>query len=146
MSVGAAAVQVPDSHRDLLDRPLCGVLTTLLPGGQPHSTLVWLDSDGDVVRVNTTLERQSGRNLAADPRASLLVVDPDDTSRFIQLRGDVELVRGAEALRHLDELTRIYTSHPQFCGFVYPKEQAARETRVIAALHPIRVSVDAIHR
>ena len=56
------------------------------------------------------------------------------------------MVRGAEALRHLDELTRIYTSHPQFCGFVYPKEQAARETRVIAALHPIRVSVDAIHR
>jgi hypothetical protein len=72
-------------------------------------------------------------------------VDPEDTSRFVQLRGDVELVR-AEALRHLDELTRMYTPHPRFYGFVYPEEQAALGTRVIAVLHPIRVSVDAIHR
>jgi PPOX class probable F420-dependent enzyme len=145
VTVAGHAVHVPDSHRDLLDRPICGVLTTLLRDGQPHSTLVWLDADVDVVRVNTTLERQSGRNLASDPRACVLVVDPKDTSRFIQLRGDVEVVR-AGALRHLDELTRRYTGHPRFYGYVYPTEQAARETRVIAVLHPIRVSVDAIHR
>ena len=145
MNALAAAVRIPDSHRDLLARPICGVLTTLQPDGQPHSVLVWLDAEGDVVRVNTTLERQSGRNLAADARASVLVVDPDDTSRFIQLRGDVEFVR-AGAVRHLDELTRMYTRQTRFYGFVYPKEQAARETRVIAVLHPIRVSVDAIHR
>lgn len=145
MTIEVARRSIPESHRDLLVRPIPGVLTTMDPDGQPHSVLVWFDADGDVVRVNTTRERQSGRNLAANSRASVLVVDPEDTSRFIQLRGDVELVR-AGALRHLDELTRMYTRHPRFYGFVYPKEQAARETRVIAMLHPIRMSVDAIHR
>ncbi len=52
-------------------------------------------------RVNTTLERQKGRNLLANPKASLLVVDPDDTARFIQIRGDSELVN-ADALEHLE--------------------------------------------
>jgi hypothetical protein len=40
----------------------------------------------------------------------------------------------------------MYTRLPRFYGSVYPKEQAARETRVTAVLHPVRVSVDAIHR
>ena len=65
---------IPDSHRDLLERPICGVLTTLLPDGQPHSCLVWVDHDGTCARANTTLQRLSGRDLAADPRVSLLIV------------------------------------------------------------------------
>ena len=40
------APAVPASHLDLLTRPICGVLTTMPPGGQPHSSLVWLDFDG----------------------------------------------------------------------------------------------------
>jgi len=136
---------IPDSHRDLLVRPIHGVLTTMDPDGQPHSVLVWLDAEGDVVRVNTTLGRQTGRNLTANPRVSVVVVDPDDTSRFLQVRGDAELV-GDGALEHLDALTRTYTSHPRFYGCVYPSEAAGRERRVICRIRPVRVSVDAIHR
>ena len=139
------AVGLPVSHFDLLARPICAVLTTIGASGQPHASLVWVDHDGSCVRINTTLERQQGRNLARNPRASLLVVDPDDTSRFLQVRGDIELVR-EDAIEHLDALTRRYTRHPRFYGFVYPVEQRARETRVIGRLHPRRVTVDAIHR
>lgn len=141
----AASVPIPASHLDLLTRPIVGVLTTLMPDGQPQSSLVWVDHDGACARTNTTLERQKGRNLLADPRASLLVVDPDDTSRFVQIRGDAELVAdGAEA--HLDALTRAYTPHPTFYGHVYPVEQRERETRVIVRFHARRVTLDAIHR
>jgi PPOX class probable F420-dependent enzyme len=128
----------------LLTAPIIGVLTTLMPGGQPHSCLVWVDFDGECARVNTTLERQSGRNLVADPRMSLLVVDPEDTGRYIQIRGDAELVRHG-AVRHLDTLTRAYTPHPCFYGHVYPLSQRARETRVTVRLHARRITVDAIH-
>ncbi len=141
----AAPALVPASHRDLLTRPICGVLTTIEPDGQAQSSLVWLDDDGTCARVNTTLERRKGRNLRGNPKVSLLVVDPDDTSRFVQIRGDAELVT-AGAVEHLDSLTRKYTDHPRFYGFVYPEEQAARETRVICRIHATRVSVDAIHR
>jgi PPOX class probable F420-dependent enzyme len=135
---------IPDSHRDLLERPICGVLTTLLPNGQPHSCLVWVDHDGTCARANTTLQRLSGRDLAADPRVSLLIVDPEDTARFIQVRGVTELVSEG-ALEHLDALTRRYTRHPRFYGFVYPAEQADREQRVIVRIHARRITLDAIH-
>jgi PPOX class probable F420-dependent enzyme len=144
-AASAGPATIPGSHRDLFDRPIVGVLTTMLPNGGPHSSLVWLDLDGECPRVNTTLERRHGRNLLSNPLASLLVVDPADTSRFVQVRGEVELITEA-AEAHLDELTRRYTRHPAFYGHVYPTSQRDRERRVICRLHPRRVTLDAIHR
>jgi PPOX class probable F420-dependent enzyme len=141
---GPDAPSVPADHQDLLTRPLCGVFTTMGADGQPQSSLVWLDDDGECVRVNTTLERQKGRNVRLDPRVSLLVVDPEDTARFIQIRGEVELViDGAD--EHLDALTRTYTRHDHYYGSIYPVARRARETRVICRIHARRVTLDAIH-
>jgi PPOX class probable F420-dependent enzyme len=135
---------IPADHRDLLTRPICGVFTTMGSDGQPQSSLVWVDLDGECARVNTTLQRLKGRNLLADARVSLLVVDPANTSRFIQIRGDAELITDG-AVEHLDDLTRRYTRHPHYYGFIYPAEQQARETRVIGRIHARRITVDAIH-
>jgi PPOX class probable F420-dependent enzyme len=140
----AETVPIPASHVDLLTRPVCGVLTTMGADGQPESSLVWVDWDGESARINTTLERRKGRNLLHDARVSLLVVDPADTSRYIQVRGDAELVVEG-AIEHLDGITRRYTRHPRFYGCVYPVSQQARETRVICRIHARRITVDAIH-
>ncbi len=142
--VAPETLPIPASHLDLLSRPICGVFTTIGSDRQPQSSLVWVDVDGECARVNTTLERQKGRNLLANPRVSLLVVDPDNTARFIQVRGDAELVTDG-ALEHLDALTRTYTRHPRYYGFVYPLEQQARETRVVCRIHARRITLDAIH-
>ena len=135
---------IPASHLDLLTRPICGVLTTMGGDGQPQSSLVWVDVDDACARVNTTLERQKGRNLLANPKVSLLVVDPDNTARFIQIRGGAELVTDG-ALDHLDALARRYTRHPAYYGYIYPVAQCSRETRVICRIHARRVTLDAIH-
>lgn len=140
----ARSVDLPASHGDLLTRAICGVLTTMGVDDHPQSSLVWLDDDGECVRINTTLQRQKGRNLLVNRRVSLLVVDPENTSRFIQIRGDAELVTDG-AVEHLDALTRKYTTHPAFYGHVYPLEQRERERRVIVRIHPRRVTLDAIH-
>jgi PPOX class probable F420-dependent enzyme len=146
--VSSAAVSrtapIPDSHVDLLTRPLHGVLTTMGADGQPQSSLVWVDLEDRVAVVNTTLERQKGRNMLANPRVNLLVVDPDNTSRYIQIHGDAELTTEG-AGDHLDALTRKYTRYPAFYGYVYPVEQRARETRVLCRIHARRISLDAIH-
>jgi len=113
--------------------------------GQPQSSLVWCDYDGECARVNTTLERQKGRNLSANPKATLLIVDPEDTSRYIEIRGNMELVQ-AGALVHLDELTRQYTKHPCYYGHVFPAEQQAKETRIICRLNAKKITLDAIHK
>ncbi|HEY6571004.1 MAG TPA: PPOX class F420-dependent oxidoreductase [Candidatus Limnocylindrales bacterium] len=146
MSVAVApdSLPIPASHLDLLTRPICGVLTTMAPDGRPESSLVWVDIDGGYAAVNTTLERRKGRNIVADPRVSLLVVDPDDTGRFIQVRGDAALFTYG-ALDHLDRLTRRYTSHDHYYGGIYPLERREHETRVIVRIHARRITLDAIH-
>jgi hypothetical protein len=85
-----------------------------------------------------------GANLRANPKVSLLVVDPDDTGRYVCVLGDAELAEKG-ATEHLDELTRQYTRHPRFYGFVYPVEQRAVETRIICRIHVRHVLIDAIH-
>jgi PPOX class probable F420-dependent enzyme len=142
--IAPETLAIPASHLDLVTRPICGVLTTMGGDGQPQSSLVWIDHDGTCARVNTTLERQKGRNLLANPKVSLLVVDPDNTSRYLQLRGHAELITDG-ALEHLDALTRKFTRHPAYYGHIYPVAQRSRETRVICRIHPRRLTLDAIH-
>lgn len=138
-------VPIPASHLDLLVRPIHGVLTTMMPDGQPQSSLVWCDFDGECARVNTTAERQKGRNLLADPRLTLLIVDPDDTARYIEIRGEAELILDG-SLAHLDAITRQYTRHPAYYGYIYPEGQRERETRLIVRIRATKISLDAIHR
>ena len=83
--------------------------------------------------------------MRANPRVTLLIVDPDDTSRYIEIRGEMQLTEEG-AIEHLDELTRQYTDHPRFYGYVYPEEQQARETRLIGRLVATKITLDAIHR
>ena len=137
-------VVIPDSHLGLLTGRAWGVATTLASDGAPRSSMVWVDHDGTHACFNTTLDRHKGRDILRDPRMSLLVVDPGDTGRFIQIRGRVELVTDG-AVDHLDALTRRYTGHPRYYGFVYPTEQATRETRVIARIDATKITLDAIH-
>ena len=135
---------IPETHLDLLTRPVHGVLTTIMPDGQPQSSLVWCDYDGEYARVNTTRERQKGKNMMRNPKVSLLIVDPENTGRFLQIRGDAELIEQGVP-EHLDEITRQYTSYPQYYGYVFPMEKKTRETRIICRIHAQRFTLDAIH-
>jgi len=60
----------------------------------------------------------------------LLVVDPDNPSRFVQIRGEVDLITDGAA-EHVRGLTRKFKRHPCVSGRFYPAEQEARETGVI---------------
>ena len=139
---------IPLTHLDLFHKPVHGVLTTLMPDGMPQSSVVWVDADGQDVLLNTTLERQKGRNMRRDPRVTILVIDPEDTGRWVEVRGIVtEMTReGAEA--HADALTRRYSSggRQHFYGEIYPVGQRERETRVTVRVHPVKIAVDAIFR
>ena len=140
------AVPIPETHRDLLVGPLYGVFSTMMPDGQPQSSIVWVDYDGTYVLINTTLERQKGRNMRANPRVTLLVIDPKDVSRWIEVRGNVVEIRREGSEAHADKLTQLYTSKHRFYGDIYPVEQKHKETRVIFKIEPIKVSLDAIFR
>ena len=139
-------VTIPDTHRDLLVEPVHGVLSTMMPGGQPQSSIVWVDYDGTYVLINTTLERQKGRNMRANPKVALLVIDPKNGSRWIEVRGNVVEIRREGAEAHADQLTRRYTGKKRFYGDIFPTGQKQKETRVIVKIEPIKVSLDAIFK
>jgi PPOX class probable F420-dependent enzyme len=138
------AREIPDSHKDLLVEPVHAVLTTMMPDGQPQSSLVWCDYDGKHVRVNTTRERQKGKNMQANPKVSLLVIDLHDSGRWLEVRGEVEITEDS-ALEHLDELTRQYTNKPCYYGHIFPEEQREKESRIVCKIKPTKVNRDAIH-
>ena len=139
-------VSLPNSHCDLLQGPVHGVLTTMMPDGTPQSSIVWVDYDREYVLINTTLERQKGRNMQANPKVALLVIDPNDTSRWIEVRGVVRAMTAEGAAAHADKLTQRYTVKQRFYGDIYPVEKSQRETRVIVKIEPIKVALDAIFR
>ena len=102
-------VLIPDSHRDLFCTPVHGVLTTMMPDGTPQASIVWVDYDGECVLINTTLERQKGRNMQANPKVAILVIDPKDSGRWIEVRGQVQEMTTDGAVPHADRLTQRYT-------------------------------------
>jgi PPOX class probable F420-dependent enzyme len=119
----------------------------MMPNGQPQSSVVWVDYDGRHLLINTTLERRKGRNMCANPKVSLLVVDPANGSRWIEIRGDVVGVMQDGAEAHADKMTQLYTTNKQhFYGDIYPVEQKFKETRVIFRIDPVKVSLDAIFK
>jgi len=140
----ADPIAIPESHRDLLERPICAVLATMLPSGFPQANVVWCGYDGTDVLISTTAERAKGRNMAARPRATILIVDPDDGNRWIQIRGHVEVTRG-DAVDVVDRLTRQYTEYTCYYGGVVPAEQQHDETRILCRIQPARVTLGAIH-
>lgn len=138
-------IELPASHLDLLRRPLIAILSTLMPDGHPQTQPVWFAFDGRDLSINSTRERQKGRNLERDPRATLLLVDPADSNRWLEVRADVECTE-IDAREHLDRLTRAYTPWPAYYGYIHPVEQAAQESRVICRLIAHHVVCDAIFR
>ncbi len=142
------SVSIPETHRDLLVSPIHGILSTMMPDGQPQASVVWVDYDGQHVLINTTLERQKGRNMQRNPRVSLLVVDPRHTDRWLEVRGQVVELTPDGAAEHADCLTQRY-SHGQkqhFYGDVYPVEKKYQEARVIARIAPLKVAIDAVFK
>jgi len=140
------AIPIPQTHRDLLIGPFYGVLSTMMPDGQPQSSIVWVDHDGTYVLINTTLERQKGRNMCANPKVALLVIDPQNDSHWIEVRGIVVEIQRVGAEAHADQLTQRYTGKQHFYGDVYAVEQRQKETRVIVKIEPIKISLDAIFK
>ncbi len=140
-------ISIPPSHRDLLETPVHGVLTTLMPDGTPQASMVWVDYDGEYVLINTTLERQKGRNMCHCPRVTLLVIDPKNSSRWIEVRGIVVEITQECAEAHADKLTQRYNPNKQhFYGDIYPVSKKYEETRVIVKIEPIKVALDAIFK
>ena len=136
---------IPESHCDLLIEPINGVLTTIMPDGQPQMSIVWADFDGQFVLINTTLERRKSKNMRTNPKVNVLVIDPANGVRFLEVRGEMAEITQQGAIAHADKLTQAYSNgrKQHFYGDIYPLEKQEQETRVIVKILPKKVTTDA---
>lgn len=76
-----------------------GVLATVRHDGRPHAAPIWFLLDGDDVVFMTGGDTVKGRNLARDPRATLVVDDANFPFAFAVLEGTCELSDDLDELR-----------------------------------------------
>lgn len=125
---------VPESHKDLFNKPAFGSFTTLMPDGSPQTTPVWIDLvDGKVI-VNTALGRQKDKNVRRDPRVAVTLMDPQNPYRYLEIRGKVDEITTDGAAQHIDKMAKKYIGQDK-----YPWGQPG-EQRVLLKISPDKFS------
>ena len=78
---------IPDSHLDLVQKPLTVTLATVLSDGQPHLTAVWViyEPDGDLL-ISTLIDSQKAKNIQDNPQTSILAIDTEQPYRYLEVR------------------------------------------------------------
>ncbi|TYB69970.1 PPOX class F420-dependent oxidoreductase [Nonomuraea sp. PA05] len=99
--------ELSEDVRKLLDTPNYATVTSLNPDGGPQSSVVWVRTDGDDVLFSTAKGRRKPRNFERDPRASLLVIDPQNPYRYVEVRGRVTMTPDPEG-ELIEELSQKY--------------------------------------
>jgi len=133
---------IPDSHKDLLEGAVNVVLTTVMPDGQPQTTPVWCNMDGNALLINTMRQFRKAKNIQANPMVSLLAYRLNEPLRNIEVRGRVVEITEDGALEHLNELNMLYTGLPNFFGDSIDAELKHKFSPVKVRIEPVRVRVE----
>lgn len=114
-----------------------GFLTTLRPDGHLSTNPVAVMLRDGEVWVSTTKDRRKYRNLVADARVTVCVMDRNNPNRYVEVRGRAELVDDPDRVV-IDELFRLLTGADR-----YPFDRPGQE-RVTIVVKAEQVSAPAI--
>ena len=133
--------EIPESCRDLVNGPRVAALTTVMPDGQPQTTVVWCNFDGTHVLINTMRGFRKEKNMRRNPKVTLLCFDPHEPLRSLEVRGNVVEMTEEGAMEHLDGLSELYTGTRPYFGGCVSAELRETETPVLCKILPTRVTV-----
>ena|SRR3990170_168345 len=127
--------QIPEGFHDLLQDSTraYAYLATTMADGSPQVTPVWFDVVDGLIRVNTAEGRTKWRNMRQRGRVALVIADPKNPYRYLQIRGVVEGWTLEGARDHIDRLARKYHGAERYAG-------PADEQRVTFTIRPEAVS------
>jgi PPOX class probable F420-dependent enzyme len=123
-------MQPPQTHVDLLERPLFAHFATVRADGAPQVNPMWFlwDAERGVVKMTHTKRRHNYRNVQREPRVAMSITDPDMPYRYIQVRGVVEGIED-DPTGSLHEVLQ-----KRYKGTV--AEVPDRENRVVLVIRP----------
>lgn len=118
----------------LLREPSTCYIATVMADGSPQLTQTWVDTDGEYVVINSVQGYLKVRNIERNPRVAVAVSDPNNPSRYFQVRGRVLDVTTEGATEHIEKLSHKYLGTP------YPWYGGRDQTRVIIIIAPEKIS------
>ena len=127
--------QIPEAFQDLLQDSAraYAYLATTMAAGSPQVTPVWFDTKDGRIRVNTTVGTTKWRNMRRRDRVALVIADPKNPYRYLQIRGVVEGWTPDGDRAHIDRLAGKYLGAQRYAG-------PADEQRVTFTILPEAVS------
>jgi PPOX class probable F420-dependent enzyme len=121
--------------RELLEaRNFCHV-ATLARDGPPHVAVVWVDTDGQDVLLNSSEGRIWPENLRRDPRATLTVVNSENPYEYLTVKGRMVEMTHEGAHDHIDALAKKYLDKEEY-PFLQPGE-----VRLLVRIRPEHVAL-----
>jgi PPOX class probable F420-dependent enzyme len=123
--------EIPQSHRDLLDAPVA-TFATIGSDGRPQLSEVWFLADGDELKMSLNTSRQKVRNIRRDPACALFILDLANPFRYLEVRGDAEVVDDAD-YAFADRVGAKY-------GADLRQHDRPGEGRVVVTVRPTRVN------
>ncbi|MBM4420340.1 MAG: PPOX class F420-dependent oxidoreductase [Chloroflexi bacterium] len=128
-----AAPAVPPSHRDLLERPLYACLATVREDGAPLANPMWFlwEPGSGVLLFTHTTTRHNYRNVRREPRVAVLISDPEEPLRYLQVHGRVEAITPDPTGAFHEQLQLRYHGRVGEVG--------EREARVVITVRPTRI-------
>lgn len=125
---------IPDTHADLLDSTALAHVATVGPGGEPQTSPVWFDWDGTYLKFSQTTGRQKYKNLNAEPRIAVSIVDPTNPYRYLEVRGTVAAIDDDPDNAFIDSMAKKYINQDK-----YPWHQPG-DQRVVVKVEPKHTS------
>jgi PPOX class probable F420-dependent enzyme len=113
---------IPVEYRDLFHKRAFASLGTLGSNGSARVTPVWCDLEGEFVLLNTAKGRHQDKNIRRDGRIALVIVDPDNPYRYLEIRGNAVETFEQDAVVHLDKMAKKYLGADQY-PYKHPGEE-----------------------
>jgi PPOX class probable F420-dependent enzyme len=123
-------ISLNESAREVLDGPHIAAIATSNADGRPQSSVIFVKRDGDTVVFSTIKGRLKTRNMARDPRVSLLVADRTQP-RYLEIRGTVEIIEDPEK-------RLLYEMYDRYMGGMAPPPEPDAE-RLIVRITPEKI-------
>ena len=125
--------EVPEIAKGWFDSAEFAVIATILPSGQPHQSVVWVERDGDEILVSTVKGRRKHLNIERDPRVSVLVYPASNPYSYVEIRGTATMTEeGGRDL--IDRLCHRYTGAER-----YTMDDGTDNVRVVVRIRPEKV-------
>jgi PPOX class probable F420-dependent enzyme len=115
----------------IAETPIYAVVTTLRADGSPHSTIIWVDVEGDDIVFNTAVGRAKDVHLKADPRIAVALVDPQNPYKWVSVSGTATI--GPEG-----DIAMINRLSQKYMGKDYPWLREG-EIRITVTVHADKV-------